>query len=46
MFGRGEGGFLAPDEVNSLASNENYCHSQVRLGLLPQMSVACAQDAG
>jgi hypothetical protein len=41
-----EGGSLTLDEINSLAINENSaCHGLI-LGLLPQATAGCEQDAG
>ena len=37
---------LAPDEVNSLAINENSPQHQELLGLLPQVMMGLEQDAG
>jgi hypothetical protein len=38
---------LAPDEINSLAINENSaCDGRDILGLLPQAMAGCEQDPG
>ena len=41
-----EMGSLAPDEINSLAINENSACDGLILDLLPQVTAGCEQDAG